>query len=477
MDSSDSSKKAQQTTTKTTAKQLVRRWRGDPTTFAKQALGVKKIWSRQRDILTAVAEHDRVAVRSGHKVSKSTSAAIIALWWIAVWADGRVVMTSSGGRQVKDIIWREVRRLYREAPVPLGGKMSLDPATGLKMVDGREIVGFSTKEPEKIAGYSGPHMLFIIDEASGVPEEIFEALEGNRAADGTKIVMFSNPTQTSGTFYDAFHTKKRFWYGIHISSEESPNVTGEMRIPGLAGPAWIAEKVEEWKRGSSIFAVRVLGEFPSQGTNTVITLHLVSLATNNHDATKAQGRLKIGVDVARFGDDDSVIRGVRGHVALRAVTIKGAEVTEVAGAVLNYVRENRTDASEIPLVKVDVIGVGAGVADILRESDEVEVADINVSESATATDGEGKPTYSKLRDQLWFGCADWLTEGGTYEPDDHLDQELVAPIYTFDSQGRRKVSGKDEIKKIIGRSPDQADALCLAIYDPPAAFKGAIYFS
>lgn len=474
---------------KVTATKLIAKWRDNPVLFARQALGTKKLWSRQREILEAVATSDRVAVRSGHKVSKSRTAILIALWWMATRAEGRVVMTSSGARQVKNILWRELRGVYRAAPIPLGGKISLDPASGLKLPDGREIIGFSTKEPEKIAGYSGRDLLFIIDEASGVPEEIFEALEGNRAADGTKIIMFSNPTQVSGTFYEAFHQKKRFWRCIHISSEESPNVTGEMSIPGLAGPKWIAEKKEEWGDDSAIYAVRVKGDFPTESSNAVITLHMVTQAVANYkpDAwLETDAPLSIGVDVARFGSDESVIRGVRGLVAGPEVTLAKKDNVQVAGEVLAYVRLHRRGAwvaadgtehkAEVPRVKVDVIGVGGGVADILRESDEVEVVDVNVSESATVTE-DGRPAYSKLRDQLWFGGAEWFKAGGTYESNERLDQELIAPVYAFDLRGNRKVSSKDDMRVILHRSPDRADALLLAIYDPPPDLPGAIAFS
>ncbi len=113
---------------------------------------------------------------------------------------------------------------------------------GLQMADGREIVGFSTDSPERMSGISGANLLFILDEASGIPEPIFEAVEGNRAG-GAKVIMFSNPTSTSGTFYEAFHRKRNFWHTIHISAEESPNVTGgQISIPGLATAEWVEEK-------------------------------------------------------------------------------------------------------------------------------------------------------------------------------------------------------------------------------------------
>ena len=337
--------------------------------------------------------------------------------------------------------------------------------------DGREIVGFSTNEAERMAGISGDEVLFIVDEASGVPEEIFETIEGNRAG-GARIVMFSNPTKTVGAFYEAFHTKRQFWHCIHINSEESPNVgTGRVIIPGLATAEWVAEKKLEWGEGSPLYDVRVAGNFPSQAENAVISLALIEAAK---DREIEAGTISLGVDVARYGDDASVIQPVAGRVQLPSTTLRTMDGVEVAGKVIEWVRNYRQAMGyTAPIkVKVDVIGYGSSCYDHLKHSDEAErlgiiALEVNVAESATSVsedDGEG---YSRLRDQLWFALRDWLKEGQLLE-DGVLEAELVAPTYSFDAQGRYKVASKDEIKKLLKRSPDHADALALAVYDPPS---------
>src|SRR5204862_354817 len=130
--------------------------------------------------------------------------------------------------------------------------------TGLKSVDFREIVGFTAREAEAVAGISGRNLLYILDEASGIPDEIYEAIEGNRAG-GARVVLLGNPTKTTGEFFDAFHAKARFYKTITVSSEQTPNVvTGRDEIPGLATRAWIEEKREEWRPDSALYKVRVL---------------------------------------------------------------------------------------------------------------------------------------------------------------------------------------------------------------------------
>jgi phage terminase large subunit len=444
---------------KAAAQQLLARWQNDPVLFAREVLGLET-WDRQAEMMRAVAEHPRVAVRSGHKIGKSTSAAGLAFWWVHTRPRATVVMTSASYRQVKGILWKELRRLDREARVPLGGKLAEDPETGLQLADGREVVGLSTKEPERIAGYSGANLLFILDEASGIPEPIFEAIEGNRAG-GARLVMFSNATKMSGTFYEAFHGKKEYWRTLHISSEETPNATGRGKpIPGLATAEWIAEKRKEWGEESALYQVRVRGNFPTQGDKAVIALVFVTDAVERWTEDEpGEGRLNLGVDVARFGDDESVVMPRRGQRVDPARVFTQLDGPNLAGKVLEVVRELRR-TGERPLVKVDVIGVGASCFDVLSRSDEVEAVAVNVSEKATA---EG---YHALRDQLWGAMRDFLKNGGAIPDDARLQAELVAPEYAFDAQGRMVVESKEKMKKRLGRSPDRADALALAIHEP-----------
>jgi hypothetical protein len=427
----------------------------DPVEFSTNVLGIKP-WSKQAHILRMIAKHDRVAVRSGHKVGKSTLASIAALWWMKRWTDGRVVMTAPTGRQVRIVLWREVTRLHKRALVSMGGTLHKLPELGLQYDDGREILGFATDEPERIAGVSGAHILYIVDEGSGVTEEIFEAIEGSRAG-GAKLLVLGNPTRTSGTFYNAFTSAADVWCHLHVSSEDSPNVTGEANIPGLATPQWVEEKRQEWGEESPLYQVRVRGNFPTQAENAVMGLALVEAARERYEDTAEDGPLSIGVDVARFGDDETDIQPVRGYKALQATVLRSMDTVDVAGRALKVGRE-LARPGERPVFKVDVIGVGAGVADTLRANG-ADVIDVNVGESAN------DDNYSRLRDELWFGLRDWLKDGGAIPDDGKLQADLLAPTYSFLPTGKIKVESKDEIKKrLSGRSPDRADGLALAVY-------------
>jgi hypothetical protein len=429
-----------------------------------------------------------VAVRSGHKVGKSTSAVILALWWVCTRPRARVIMTSSTGRQVRAILWKELRRVYSSTRAKLGGELHKVPDAGLQYEDGREVVGFSTNEPEKMAGFSGPNILFILDEASGIPADIFEAIEGNRAG-GARLVMFSNPTQTVGEFYEAFHSKRHLYRCIRVSSEETPNAQGDgLPIPGLATKAWIEEKKEEWGEDSPIYAVRVRGDFPRSGTNNVVSIVLLEQAVERwrslHDedlddeeryqfpAPDDEG-LHLGVDVAREGDDESAVAPRRGFEMLPLRTFRGLDGPDLAGKVLEIALELRRPGEKV-FAKVDVIGVGSSCFDALRRiakepgRDWLVIVPVNVAEAATIEPKKDDPGYYNLRTQLWFLLLAWLKAGGVLPDDGKLAGELAAPTYGFDLRGRRQLESKNDTKKRLGRSPDRADAVVLAIYVPRA---------
>jgi phage terminase large subunit len=443
-------------------RKLIERWRDRPALFAREVFGVE-LWARQREIALSVAKSRkrRTAVRSGHKVGKSTLAVIIAIWWVFTRERAFVVLTAPSAHQVKNILWAELRRVWALSRIPLGATPGLDPSTGIELPGARRILGVTTDEPERLAGLSGANILIIVDEASGYPLTLWTPIFGNIAGGG-RVLALGNPTRPTGPFYDAFTTKGELWNTHRISSEETPNATeGRMVVPGLATREWIEECVVDWGRESPLYRVRVKGDYAEKAANQIIGLDVLeeALARVADDA----GELTLGVDVARFGDDESVIAPRRGAKLHELLAFRGLDGPQLAGRVLDTARQLRRGAERVR-VNVDVIGVGASCYDhleLLAQAHRwIEPAAINVSESAT---GEG---FSNLRSQLWFGAEEWLRTAQVAN-DQRLQGELVSATYQFDPRGGRKVESKDEIKKRLGRSPDRADALCLATYVAP----------
>jgi len=474
------------------------RYREDPVAFFREVLGVAP-WSRQIEILEAVRDHKRVAVKSGHKVSKSNSAAGIALWFYCSFQDARVIMTSTTARQVDDILWRELRMmrargglcveckainetrsLANQITVPcehsawIDGDIGQLARTGLTSDDFREVKGFTAREAEAVAGISGRNLLYILDEASGIKPDIYEAIEGNRAG-GARVVLFSNPTKTSGEFYDAFNSKSRFYSTHTISSEETPNVLygddDPRAIPGLASREWIEEKREEWGEDSPLYLVRAKGEFAELEEGKIFSVHAIAEAEARWEDTVGDGRLYIGLDPAGEGTaaDECVWCYRRGQRVLGFAAVRGLSREAVLMHTLGIVREHRYDR-EVPLVVFDREGkIGAEIhgtfAAYLASKDAPEFASLPVRASDRAT--RDAVLYDKQRDALAGNLLDWIRSGGAIPSDVKLAAELHAWEWREqEASGRVKITPKKEIRKLLGRSPDRYDALALAVWEP-----------
>lgn len=423
-------------------------------------------WAGQNRIARSVLENERTACRTGQKTGKSTTAAALAIWWVLTRPRGICLITAPAGHQLSNILWPEIQRLYASARMPLGGVLSKTWEHGWRLPGDRRIFGVSTDDPRKLQGVSGANQLIIVDEASGFEEKLFGSLLGNMAGGG-KLLAISNPNEAGGTFYEAFTSKQEFWSTIHLSSEETPNYVERREvIPGLAGYDYIEARRREWGEDSPLFQVRVKGNFPSQSSDSVVGIGLVEAAGKRYDETPEGDTLELGVDVARFGDDESVIQPRRGRKALPVQAVNGFDNVAVAGLVRQTINDLRRKGERVR-IKVDGSGNGSGVVDVLRAwnnegrlGEFVEIVDVNVSNVADAED-----EFERLRDQLWWGIRTWLAEGGALPPDSKRDGELTAVKYGFDSRGRIKVESKKDLKKRLGRSPDRADALALAVYE------------
>lgn len=464
----------------------------DPVGYFRNVLGVEP-WSRQRDILEAVRDHPRVAVRSGHKVSKSHSAAGVALWFYSSWEDARVIMTSTTSRQVDQILWRELRmmrarggrcvdckledpeglRITRpcEHSTLIEGEQGELARTGLKSPDFREVVGFTAREAEAVAGISGRHLLYILDEASGIGEDIFEAIEGNRAG-GARILMFSQGTRNEGEFYEAFHGKASFYFTLTISSEETPNaLEGREVIPGLAGRDWIDEKKKEWGEDSALYIIRVKGLHATHEEGKIFSIHAIGQAEERWADTPEAGRLFIGLDPAgeTGSGDESVFSARRGLKQLLLRAHRGLNDEQHLVQLLAMIATLKLPR-ETPVVVIDREGsIGSSLYGRLRNFIEpennplaFELVAVRASDRAVR-----KPQiYDRMRDELVANLEAWFRDGGAILEDVKLEKELHAPEWKQAVNGRLKLTPKDVLKKALGRSPDRMDALALCCWEP-----------
>ena len=295
--------------------------------FASDTLGVT-LWSKQKEVLRAVERKRRVAVKSGNGLGKDFTAAVAVLWYVHAHDPAIVLSTAPTFRQVRHVLWRQIHRLYRNAADTLGGAM-LD--TRWEVAEDRYAMGLSASDADQFQGFHCENMFVVVDEAEGVAEPIYEAVEAVMTSAHPTLLLIGNPTTTSGGFHRAFHRESGIYETITMSALESPNVVaGRIEIPGLTTPAWVEERRAMWGENSEMFKARVRGEFPDRGEDNLIAISDID------DATYAPGEVPLGevtvgevpaatggyepvvfgVDVARFGVDRSVIVVRRGDVVV-----------------------------------------------------------------------------------------------------------------------------------------------------------------
>ena len=474
------------------------KYAADPVAFFREVLGVEP-WDRQIELIEAVRDNDRVAVCSGHKVSKSNSAAGIALWFYCSFAAARVVLTSATSRQVDQILWRELRMLRARSGTCLECKRA-DPQgktikrpcphsaiiegaegelarTGLKAPDFREIVGFTAREAEAVAGISGPSLLYIADEASGIEDLIFEAIDGNRAG-GARLLMLSQGTRNSGTFFDAFNSKAKFYKTMRISSADTPNYRArKILIPGLATYDWVEEKREEWGEDSPLFKVRVEGQHAVFEDSKIFSVHMIGEAEQRWSEMPAEGRLFVGVDPAGESglNDETAMCVRRGRKPLALRVHLGLNEDQILGVLLGVLLEFKT-RGEKPVVVIDRDGaIGVKLYRRALEHLEERPHDFELVAVRSSDRAIREPAiYDRIRDELAANLRDWIRDGGALIEDAKLARELHTLEFRQQVNGRVKLISKDEIRKHIGRSPDRYDALALSVWEPLALTDPAL---
>lgn len=441
--------------------EVLRRWRSDPCAFARDALGIA-LAPHQERVLSSLAGNPRVAVRSSHGMGKTYTAAVACLWFLFTRPGARVVTTAPTWRQVSVLLWREIARLHAGAAIPLGGELM---QTELRIGPDWFAIGQSSDKPEAFAGHHARHLLLVVDEASGVDERIFEAAEGFLTGADARVLLIGNPTQLSGTFHRAF-TRDRGLYDTHqLSALESPAIVGAdlpsdvlRRFPQ---EEWVQRMRALYGEGSPVYAVRVLGEFPAQAEDAVVSLADVEEA-QRRECKPDKSPLVVACDVARYGDDETVIATRQGDVVRIADIARQRDTMQTVGAILRVARElSATHGGAAVRVVVDDAGVGGGVVDRLREQapERVTVEAFLGGQAPAAADK--RTDTPNRRSEAWFAFADVLPTLDL-DTDEQLLADLVAPRYRLDSQGRRVVEPKDETKKRLGRSPDRADAVLMA---------------
>ena len=433
------------------ALRTLKRSRSDPVWFVRHVLKAEPT-PQQIQLLQAVAVPGaHVAVKSGHGTGKSSVLSWLILWFLLTHKDARVPCTAPSAHQLSDVLWSEVARwingmheLFRHHVLWSSEAIRIKGAEQTQFAVARTA---RPEKPEALQGFHAPHLLFVIDEASGVPDAVFEVAQGALTSPNSRVVMTSNPTMLTGYFYEAFHRQRDSWTRLTFSAEDSP----------IVAPEYCREMADKYGRDSDIYKVRVLGEFPSASVMQLIPLPVVQDALGRHLRLDQYGHMPVilGCDVSYYGDDKSVVYLRQGLRSTELWSGYDVDTVTFAGIIGRLWREHKADACF-----VDVTGWGAGVVDTLRS---LGFSPQPVAFGSGAGDGN---RFVNRRVEMWWSLKEWLEGGGALPDDSEIRDDLIGPQYFYTPGGKIALERKEDMKKRGLHSPDKADALALTFAEP-----------
>lgn len=447
-------------------------YKKQPVEFAREVLLFEPDeW--QAKALQDLADTPKVAIKSGQGVGKTGMEAVALLWFLSCFPFPRVVATAPTKQQLHDVLWSEVSKWMSRSP--LLSDILKWTKTYIYMVGNEKrwfAVARTATKPENMQGFHEDNMLFIVDEASGVADPIMEAILGTLSGKNNKLLLCGNPTRTSGTFFDAFHADRGIYKCHTVSSADSPR-TNKENIQSL---------IRKYGEDSNVVRVRVKGLFPKQEDDVFIMSSIVEHCTMiDLEEEKKIDRISFGVDVARYGSDETVIaQNIGGTISL-PVKFRGQSLmTTVGKIVLLYrkvIAENVTYLGKI-YVNIDDCGLGGGVTDRLEEVKREEklarmvIVPVNAAGKVpdeVVKDGTGKvkacDIYDDMTTYLWGTVKElMIKEKIKLENDNELVGQFSCRKYRLTSRGKMLLESKEEMKKRGISSPDRADAVVLSCY-------------
>lgn len=463
-------------------------WRQDPERYARERLGLKPTW-QQRKILNAIAEEGaKVSVRSGHGTGKTGASAGSVFWFIECFDYPKIPCTAPTSHQLRDVLWAELgkwtrrsdevsRRLGVHPRLWLSNMFTLtadrlyDPSAktewfAVARTSGRDnpdaLQGFHASDVEisddgtqaiERSDEAG-HILFVVDEASGVHDDVFVVAEGALSSPGSRLLLLGNPTKAKGYFALSHREHRSSFTTIHLKSADSP----------LVDPDYREKLVKRWGENSNVVRVRADGDFPKQDDDVLIAFEWCEHAISRPLHKGETAEIRVSVDPARFGDDRTVLVVRQGRNLLHVEVHGKQDTMATVGRAINLREQYGAKG-----IWVGVAGF-AGIADRLKEQGEHVVEVVEGGAAPRKQSGDDMQPHL-VRDAMWHEGMKWLRDEepsfAGIDPDiaDDLAGELSVIKFTFDSSGRMKVESKDELKKPkrLGRSTDLADAVLIGL--------------
>ncbi len=470
----------------------IRFYAKDPISFVEDIIRARPD-EKQKDILRSLRDHPMTSVRSGHGIGKSAVEAWAVIWFLITRPFPKIPCTAPTKHQLYDVLWAEVSKWLRNNPQLKEGLVWTYERIYMKGYKEEWFaVPRTATNPDALQGFHSDHVLYIIDEASGVPDKVFEPVLGAMTSDDAKLLMMGNPTRLTGFFYDSHHKEREQYSALHVDGRDSRHVSGK----------FVEKIISMFGEDSDVFRVRVAGQFPKSTPDSLIAMEWCETAAKL-ETEPTRSRIDIGVDVARYGDDSSVLYPVLDKMrSLDYEVYHHNRTTEISGHTVILIKRMADQYPDAVIrVKVDCDGLGVGVYDNLYEMkdqimDEIwaercrkagadpedagcwpqcqeilrpdlEIIECHFGGAGGKVDDDDPVEYANSTGIMWGRIRKCLQEGSLSLPDDDaLFTQLTNRKYIVGKDGKLELERKEAMKKRGVASPDIADALALALYDP-----------
>lgn len=433
-------------------KTVIQRIRDEPLFFYERILG-DTLWEKQKEIVEKIEKNRRVTIMSCNGAGKTYLIPRVALRFLVAYPNSMVINTAPTWRQIENQYWRHFRDAYNKAKYAIGGQLL---KTQFNFQENWFAIGIASdiKNVASFQGWHAKNVMVIFDEASGIPKPIWEAVEGLISGGiNVKFIVIGNPNENTGEFIDTFSSN--LYAKVYISAFDIPNVKEKKQVvPGLSTYEWVEEMRTKYGEESDVWRVRVLGQPPKQGSKSLISIGAVESAFDADRERYGDNVKKLGVDVARYGNDRTALVLRIGNFAKVIDVIEKFDTMAVAGVVAKYLRENKDVEAYIDITG----GLGAGVYDRLKEQSDIADRVFGVNVAGKAKD---EKTYINIRAEGWDNMRQWLRDAVLEKHEGFY--QLAQPRYTITSNGKIQLESKDDMKKRGVSSPDVGDALALTL--------------
>jgi phage terminase large subunit len=435
-------------------------WREHPVDMVRQEFGIEPdAW--QIEVLEAFPHHQRIAMKACKGPGKTAVEAWLAWNFLLTRPHPKCAATSITGDNLRDNFWTEMAKWRAKSPLLQRAfewtKSRIfnreSPETWFMSARTWPRDADASKQSETLAGLHADYILFILDESGGIPDTVMVAAEAalSSCVEG-HIVQAGNPSMLAGPLYRASTSERRLWFVVEVTGDpDDPKRSSRISVQ------WAREQIEKYGRDNPWVLVNVFGKFPPSSLNVLIGVDEVTEAMKRYRREYEIGDAArvLGVDVARFGDDASIIFKRQGIQAFPILKYRNINSTQGAGQVSREWQDWNADAAFIN----DTGGFGSGWIDQLRQLGRYPVG------VHFAGEAHDKARYVNKRAEMYFDAVEWIKRGGALPESPELLAALTQTTYTFQAD-RFLLEPKDQVKIKIGYSPDEADAFALTFAEP-----------